>query len=94
MQITYDSAKRERTLQERGLDFARANEVFEYHHFTKPDLRERYPEERWITVGFLDKRMIVLVWTDQGWDKRRVISMRKANEREQEKYWQYLDRSG
>ena len=94
MQITYDPAKREKTLQERGLDFARANEVFAHRHFTKPDLRECYSEERWITVGLLDKRMIVLVWTLRGWDERRIISMRKANEREQEKYWEYLDRSG
>ena len=93
MQIIYDPAKRERTLQERGLDFVRANEVFEHHHFTKPDLRQNYPEERWITVGFLEQRMIVLVSTHQGWSKRRIISMRKANEREQEKYWQYLDTS-
>ena len=94
MQITYDPAKRERTIQERGLDFARANNIFEQRHFTKPDLRKCYPEERWITVGFLDKRIIVLVWTHQGWNKRRIISMRKANEREQERYWKYLDRSG
>ncbi len=94
MQITYDPAKREKTLQERGLDFARANEIFAHQHFTKADLRHSYPEERWVTIGLLDQRMTVLVWTPRMFGERRIISMRKANEREQEKYWQYLERSG
>jgi uncharacterized DUF497 family protein len=94
MQITYDPAKREKTLLERGLDFARAGEIFANYHFTKADLRQGYPEERWITIGVLDHRMIVLVWALRGWHERRIISMRKANEREQQKYRQYLERSG
>ncbi|QEA38133.1 BrnT family toxin [Pistricoccus aurantiacus] len=37
--------------------------------------------------------MMIMVWTPRGAD-RRIISMRKANEREQAKYRQQLDRSG
>jgi uncharacterized DUF497 family protein len=85
MEIAFDSAKRDRTLAERGLDFARAVEGFAGHHFTAPDVRERYDEERFITVGLLDGRMVLLVWTPRG-EARRVISMRKANEREQARY--------
>lgn len=44
-----------------------------------------YGEARYITIGLLDERMVILVWTHrQG--ARRVISMRKANEREQVRY--------
>jgi uncharacterized DUF497 family protein len=49
-----------------------------------------YGETRLITVGYLDSRMVVCVWTPRD-DGIRVISMRKANEREQAKYEQYLD---
>jgi uncharacterized DUF497 family protein len=91
--ISYDPAKRERTLQERGLDFARAGEVFAGHHYSAEDLRKEYDEQRWITVGTLDGRMVVMVWTPRGQSERRIISMRKANEREKDSYGIFLDRS-
>jgi len=85
VQITFDPAKRAKTLLERGLDFARAGEVFAGHHFTAEDTRPGYDEPRFITVGTLDGRMVVMVWTPRG-NETRVISMRKANEREEAKY--------
>lgn len=89
MVIEFDPAKRDKTLGERGLDFARASEIFAGMHFTGEDTRERYPEPRYITVGMLDRRMVVMVWTMRG-EARRIISMRKANEREQARYLHYL----
>jgi uncharacterized DUF497 family protein len=85
MQIEFDNNKRDRTLTERGLDFARAAEVFAGVHFTGEDTREDYSEPRYITAGKLDGRMVVMVWTPRG-EARRIISMRKANEREQTRY--------
>lgn len=82
MRIDFDSDKREKALAERGLDFARAAEIFAGRHFTAEDVREDYSEPRYITVGKLDGRMVVMVWTPRG-EVRRIISMRKANEREQ-----------
>ena len=85
MRITFDPIKRGRTLAERGLDFAQAKEVFAGKTFTREDDRFDYGEDRWITVGLLDQRMVVVVWTQRG-KTRHVISMRKANEREQARY--------
>ncbi|WP_341648433.1 BrnT family toxin [Thauera humireducens] len=90
MVVDFDPQKRNRTLAERGLDFARADEVFAGRHFTAEDVREDYSEPRRITVGKLDGRMVVLVWTPRG-EIRRIISMRKANEREQARYANRLD---
>ena len=78
MRITFDPIKRGRTLAERGLDFAQAKEVFAGKTFTREDDRFDYGEDRWITVGLLDQRMVVVVWTQRG-KTRHVISMRKAN---------------
>lgn len=89
MNITYDQAKRDKTLSERGLDFADINHVFNGKHFTLEDDRLDYGEPRFITIGYLDSRMVVCVWTPRE-DGVRVISMRKANEREQAKYEQHL----
>ena len=52
---------------------------------TFDDLRFAYGEERKVTVGYLSGRMIIFAWTPRG-EKIRVISMRKANEREQKLY--------
>ena len=81
MKIEFDPEKRERTLIERQLDFARAGEVFAGVTVTQQDARFEYGEARYTTVGVLDGRMVMVVWTPRG-DVRRIISMRKANERE------------
>jgi uncharacterized DUF497 family protein len=87
MRITFNAAKRDRTLVERGLDFVRAREVFEGMTVTTDDIRLNYGEHRCVTVGYLDGRAVVVVWTARG-HARRIISMRKANEREIAKFAQ------
>nr|WP_315259075.1 BrnT family toxin [uncultured Duganella sp.] len=89
MRITFDSVKREKTLVERGLDFVRAKEVFEGVTVTTDDDRLDYGERCRVTVGYLDGRIVVVVWTPRG-QARRIISMRKANEREIAKFDQDL----
>ena len=93
MRITCDPAKRLRTLQERGLDMRRAKEIFAGYHFTKPDDRFDYGEPRFITVGWLDSRLVVFVWTPRG-SARRVISMRHCHEREAKEIRPFLPEQG
>ncbi len=90
MAITYDPAKRDWTLRERGLDFEDAPEVFAGRNYRRRDDRRDYGETRIITVGFLRSRMVIVVWTPRGGD-RHIISMRKANEREKTRYAPYLE---
>lgn len=81
MNIEFDPEKRRRTLEERGLDFESAREVFRGPVLDIPDDRQDYGEPRTITFGLLGGRMVALVWTPRG-EARRIISMRYANERE------------
>ena len=78
MAISYDPAKRDETLKERGLDFADAALVFDGLTLTLPDLRQDYGEDRFQTYGLLDGRLVMVVWTERGED-RHVMSMRKCN---------------
>lgn len=64
---------------------ARAGEVLSGATLTVEDDRQDYGEERYITIGFLDEVMVVLVWTPRD-GTHRIISMRKANERERALY--------
>ena len=85
MKVEFDAARRAGTLEQRGLDMARAGEVLDGATLTIEDDRMDYRETRYITIGFLDERMVVLVWTPRG-DVHRIISMRKANDREKAIY--------
>ena len=62
MRVEFDPDKRLRTLQERGLDFMDAPQIFAGNHVTFPDRRRIYGEDRSITFGFLNHRMTVTVW--------------------------------
>lgn len=89
MEIAFDPDKRDKNLVERGLDFALAGEVFAGPHLDWRDTRADYGEDRYITFGALDGSMVVMVWTPRGC-ARRIISMRKANDREIKKHAQKL----
>jgi len=91
MAIIFDPAKRDRALADRGVDFARCGEIFAGKHITFEDRRKDYGEHRYFTIGWLDSRMTVVVWTPRD-GHERIISMRKANDREQRDYQGDLDR--
>lgn len=83
MAISYDPAKNERNLRERGLSFERAAE---FDFLTAVFHTEsRNGETRRIAVGYLDKRLHLLCYVPKS-DGIRVISFRKANKREAKRY--------
>ncbi|WP_189675810.1 BrnT family toxin [Sphingomonas glacialis] len=54
--------------------------MFDGPQFTLEDIRFPYPERRYATFGLIEDRLIVLVWAEAE-ERRRIISMRKANDR-------------
>jgi uncharacterized protein len=82
--ITFDPAKRDRALSERGLDFADAQAVFDGPTLTIEDAQFDYGETRYQTYGLMGDRLVMVVWTPRGED-RHVMSMRKCNDDEQRK---------
>jgi len=90
MRLTWDPAKRAKTLQERGLDFADAAIVFSDVSIEVEDTRFEYGETRIICVGYLEERMVVVGYVPRGW-ARHIFSMRKANDREQKALAPYLE---
>jgi uncharacterized DUF497 family protein len=82
VRITFDPAKRKKTLAERGLDFEDAAEVFAGPTLEVEDKRKAYGETRIICFGYFHNRLVVVGYTPRGPD-RHVFSMRKANAREE-----------
>lgn len=93
MDLSWDDAKRAWTLTERGLDFADAARIFQGVHFDVADERVAYGEPRILTFGFLDQRMVALVWTPRD-GGRRIISLRYANDRERARLEEAFRRMG
>lgn len=81
MKLEWDEAKRQRTLQTRGLDFADVMQIEWETAISFDDDREDYGEERWVCLGLLRGQWVVVAYTFRG-DALRVISMRKASRRE------------
>lgn len=81
MQLEWDEAKRNWTLEVRGLDFASIADVNWDTAFTIVDDRGDYAEQRFITIAPLRDRLCVFVWCERG-NATRIIILRKANDRE------------
>lgn len=83
--LEWDEAKRTMTLRERGLDFADLTRFDWNEAIYSLDERQDYGEPRAIAFGFLDDRFVCVVYTNRG-SNLRIISLRKANDRERKVY--------
>ncbi|MFV9507422.1 MAG: BrnT family toxin [Oscillochloridaceae bacterium umkhey_bin13] len=90
MHFEWDDAKNERNIQHHKLDFADATNVFEGPLLTDRDDRLAYGEDRWVSIGFMNPLVIVVVWTERNGDTIRIISARKANKHERKRYEAYI----
>ena len=84
MKLTYDPAKRQLTLEKRGLDFEDAAIVFRGRYATIRDDREDYGEDRFQTYGSIAGKIVMIVWTQRE-GSRRIISMRRCHGTEEQK---------
>lgn len=89
MRISYDPAKREKTLDERSLDFEDTVAVFSGQTVEIEDTCKEYGERRIVCYGLLAGRLVVVGYPPRG-SVRHVFSMRKANDREQTRLAPYF----
>lgn len=87
MEITYDPAKCQRNIVERGLPFDLVRDLDWSSALIVEDTRHDYGERRFQVLGFIGERLHVLVFTPRG-AAVHVISLRKANKREVKRYEQ------
>jgi uncharacterized DUF497 family protein len=85
--IEFDPAKNSRNIVLRGISFERAAEFDLATAWVVEDDRMDYGETRYRAIGNLDLRLHVLVFTETA-RGIRVISLRKANKREERRYEQ------
>lgn len=82
----WDEAKRQANIEKHYIDFADLEPIFSGPIIERVDTRQNYGEIRVILVGTLDNIVLVVVYTWRG-SVRRIISARRANDRERRKYY-------
>jgi uncharacterized protein len=96
VKFEWDEAKRLVNIKKHGIDFADLPPMFDGSVYTVEDTRVNYGEDRYITFGFLNVRVLVVAHTDRydvnlvnsdddGWIIR-IISARKATKNEKAKF--------
>lgn len=88
MNFIWDKQKNKDNVKKHGFDFADAHYVFDYPLLVSLDERKEYGEERWIGLGLLETRVVVIVFTEPDEDSVRVVSFRKATTGERKRYEQ------
>jgi hypothetical protein len=90
MKFEWDEGKNQTNLIKHGFDFTDAYRIFNLPMVVELDERENYREDRFVAIGLLDGRVVVIVYTEPDDQTIRIISLRKALSLEQKHYEQYI----
>jgi uncharacterized DUF497 family protein len=90
MKFEWDEGKNQTNLIKHGFDFTDAYRIFNLPMVVELDERENYREDRFVAIGLLDGRVVVIVYTEPDDQTIRIIYLRKALSLEQKHYEQYL----
>jgi uncharacterized DUF497 family protein len=89
MKFEWNKSKRISNLRKHGIDFVDLPPVFDGSILTVEDERFDYGEERFVTFGLLQGRVVAVVHTESE-DYIRIISARKATKYEQKTYFEQI----
>lgn len=89
MEFEWDDIKRKLNIKKHGIDFINSPMIFDGHTLTIEDDRYDYGEERFITFGILEGRVVVVVHAEDQ-DSIRIISIRKATKYEEKAYFSQI----
>ncbi len=91
MRFEWDPKKSDTNAKKHGVSFEEARQVFnDPLHLSIMDERFNYFEERWVTLGQISDRQILVVvnlfFDEDGEEVIRIISAREATKNERKQY--------
>ena len=92
MKFEWDEKKNQINIDKHGLDFNDAINIFQDVRITAVDTRKDYSEVRKISIGMIGPHVCVVVYTERK-SVIRIISARKANQREKRRYHEFIERT-
>ena len=89
MEFDWDEAKRKANLRNHGIDFVGIEQIFDGETVTILDDRFDYGEQRFVTFGMLEGRVVAVAHTEAD-ERIRIISVRKATKNEEKSYYKEI----
>ncbi len=77
MRFERDENKRHANIRKHGFDFKDAEEIFRSPMLTRLDTRVDYGEDRWMGIGMIKNRIVVVVYLEYEITKPFVSSLRE-----------------
>lgn len=95
MRFEWDEEKNQSNIRKHGFDFAEAWKIFAGPMLVDVDDRQEYEETRWMGIGMIEMRVVVVIYVELNEETIRIISLRKALDYERRAYEQSIrDRLG
>lgn len=93
VEVEWDPAKDTENRAKHGLSFEEASELFTSgrDYLEIFDAAHAEEEDRFISIGFARKGVIVVVWTERDEGRIRIISARHATRRDRRAYARYKE---
>ena len=88
MNFEWDEQKDQANIRKHAFSFADAWEIFEAPMLIDLDDRFDYGEDRWVGIGRLQSRIVVVVYIEFDDETIRIVSLRKALSHERATYEQ------
>ena len=82
----FDPKKNDKNLLKHGMTLPACEEALDRPMLTREDTSQDYGEQRFVSLGWAQGKVVVLVWTDRD-DGPRLISCREAERHEQKAYF-------
>ncbi len=93
MMFEWGEEKNKKNIKKHNISFEEAIQIFESDYFTWVDSRKDYNEIREISIGTLEKTIVlVVVHTDRN-GKTRIISARPAKKKERRIYDEHFKKT-
>lgn len=89
VRFEWNDDKRLANLKRHGIDFRDVYRVFDFDRFLLEDDRYDYGEQRWISFGLLFGEVVAVTHTETD-EVIRIISARKAEKHEEERYFRSI----
>ena len=92
--IEWDEAKNAANQKKHGISFEEARQLFDAGgpYLELFDEVHSEAEDRFVAIGPIERGIVLVVWTERDEDVIRIISARRATERERTLYHAYMER--
>ena len=91
MKTTWDSRKNAANQRKHGVSFEEVSVLFESdEHLVLFDEGHSEEEERFISIGLIQRGVVVVVWTERSAQEIRIISARLATTGERSLFEQHM----